>query len=74
MIITVADHADTITLLESVVQKPLERAPSRMDLDGALDAPIMRVFHVGIAPADMRDDAFSFMTMFSGSILETNES
>ena len=55
MIVTVADDADAITLLERVVQNPFKGAPRRMDFDGAFHAPVVRIFQICVAPADMRD-------------------
>ena len=60
VVVAVADHADAKALLECVVQNPFERAPGRMHLDGALDAPVMGIFDIGIASAHMRDDAAVF--------------
>ena len=56
VVVAVADDADAIALLERVVQQPLERAPGRMHLHGALEPPVMGVVEIGVAPADMRDD------------------
>src|ERR1700686_156643 len=60
MVVAMADHADAKAHFERVVQDPFERAPRRMHLDRALDTPVMRIFDVGIAPTDMRDDAAVF--------------
>ena len=46
VIVAVADDADAIALLERVVQQPLERAPGRMHLDGALEPPVMGVTEI----------------------------
>src|SRR6188508_591084 len=52
-----ADHADPIAHIERIVQQPLERTPTRMHFDGALGPSVVSVFDVGVAAADMRDDA-----------------
>ena len=57
VVVAVADDADAIALLERVVQQPFERAPGRMHLDGALEPAVVGVFQVGVAAADMGDDA-----------------
>ena len=56
VVVAVADDADAVALLERVVQQPLERAPGRVHLDGALEPAVMGIFQIGIAPADMGDD------------------
>src|SRR4029077_9351178 len=57
VVIAVADDADAKSLLEGVMQQPFERTPARMYLDGALDPPVVSIFHIGVAAADMRDDS-----------------
>src|SRR4051812_33701498 len=38
------------------MQQPLERTPGRMHLDGAFEPAVVRILHIRVTPADMRDD------------------
>src|SRR5205814_9729348 len=53
MAIGIGKNADAISLLQRVVQEPLESTPIGRYVDRALDARVMRHFDIGIAAADM---------------------
>src|SRR5262249_6167928 len=57
VIVAVANDADAVAHLERVMHEPFERSPTRVHLDGAFDAAVVGVFHVGVAPAHVGDDA-----------------
>lgn len=54
--VAVGEDADTVALLEGVLEQPFERAPVGVDFDGAFDARVVRQRDVGVAAADVRED------------------
>src|SRR3954466_1282541 len=56
MIVAVTHDADTIALLEGIMQNPFEGAPCRVYLNGALQPAIMGILQVRVTSTDMCDD------------------
>ncbi len=54
--VRIADHSDTVILLECIPQDPLERAPGGMHLHRSFKPPVMGLLDIGIAAANVRQD------------------